>query len=255
MQVAWRFLPENFDRLQGCSRLMAFSPDKSKVAMAWRGNPPLIWDLALPQNQRPEKCPILCKLDAVRAPELLRWQCDSSSLLIFCHNTHIFEWQIYEENLRVFGHVMAREMTVSQDGNILLTSDNTGTISIWTFPRLSLIYRLINENEFVRSLTFSPDSQRFYDTRGSPCNVWEPDALVRPDERDVEDQLSVGEFSAYTEAVVKKDESSKCQITALSCNDQDKYYSCGREDGSVLIHDAFEGNKLRKVLATPLPAR
>ncbi|KAL9608785.1 MAG: hypothetical protein Q9167_006391 [Letrouitia subvulpina] len=247
MEVVWKFAPEDVDRLQGCPRLMAFSPDKSKVAMAWRGNPPLIWDLGLPQSQRPEKCPILSNADAIRAPESLKWQCDSGSLLILCHNTHIVEWQIYEDNLRVFGHVMAREMTVSQDGNFLLTSDNMGTISIWTFPHLSLIYRLMNENEFVRSLAFSPDNQRFYDTRGSNCNVWEPDALVRPDERDVEDHSSVGDLSVYTEAVVKEDESSICQVTALSCNNQDKYFCCGREDGSVLIHDAFEGKKLRKV--------
>lgn len=249
MQVIWSFMPEIPDRLKGCPRMMAFSPDQSKVAMAWRGNPPLLWDLSLSQNQHPEMCPILSKMDATNAicsPESIKWR-DSSSLLVLCHDTRIFEWQIYDENLLGFDHVMAREMTVSQDGNFLLTSDNTGTISIWTFPRLSLIYRLINENEFVRSLAFSPDSQRFYDTRGSNCNVWEPDALVRPDERDVEDQSSVGDISAYTEAVIKEDESSKCQITALSCNGQDKYYCCGREDGAVLIHDAFEGNKVRKV--------
>lgn len=99
-------------------------------------------------------------------------------------------------------------MTVSQDGNFLLSSDNLGTISVWTFPGLNLLYRLVNDNEFVRNLAFSPNGQRFYDTRNSVCNVWEPDALVRSDEQDLEDYSSIEESSIITEPIISRDESS-----------------------------------------------
>lgn len=146
-----------------------------------------------------------------------------------------------------FDHIKAREITISPDGNFLLSSDNIRTISVWTFPRLSLLYRLVNEHEVIRSLAFSPNGQRFYDTRNSVCNVWEPDVLVRSDEQDLEHHSSVDENSMLTEPVVSKDESSQSHITALAPENDDKYYCCGREDGTVVIYDAVKGTKLRRV--------
>jgi WD40 repeat protein len=115
-------------------------------------------------------------------------------------------------------------MTISSDGNFLLTSDNVGTMSAWVFPRLQLIYHLLNGNEFIRDLTFSPNGQQFYDTRESVCNVWEPDALVRPDEHDLEDTSSIVESYAATEAVISHDESSWNQVTAFVIGPDDRYY-------------------------------
>jgi hypothetical protein len=67
----------------------------------------------------------------------------------------------------------AREMVINHDGNLLLTSENAGTLSLWALPEFELMYRVQHE-EFVRDLAFSPDSQRFYDVRGTICNIWNP---------------------------------------------------------------------------------
>ena len=138
-------------------------------------------------------------------------------------------------------------MTIGGDGNFLLTSDSMGTMSVWTFPRLRLIYRLISESEFIWDLTFSPDAQRFYDLPQSTCNVWEPDALVRPNESELEDQSSIDGDSIITEPVISHNESSQSLATSLAADSKDQYYCCGREDGTVIIHNAVEGKKIRKV--------
>lgn len=231
----------------GCPRIMALSPDLRSVAIAWRGKPPLIWDMTASEYQHPQRCRIISRTDSICAPEQMEWQKDGNSILVLCQDTKVIEWRLYDDEQIEFDHIKPREMTISQDGSFLLTSDSMGTMSIWTFPRLNLIYRLTNENEFIRSLAFSPDGQRFYDIRESLCNVWEPDALVRPDEQDLEDQSSVAESSTVTEPIISYDERSQSQVTALACDFEDRYYCCGREDGSVMIHDAVDGRKLRKV--------
>ncbi|KFY29271.1 hypothetical protein V493_02446 [Pseudogymnoascus sp. VKM F-4281 (FW-2241)] len=239
---------DSLQELQGCPSVMAISPDLKKVAIAWRGNPLMVWDMT--QSLRPQRCKITGSSDALSAPEQVKWQMDGNSILILCLGTEIFEWNLYDEEQIQHGRyhdINAREMTISADGGFLLTSDNFGTMSIWTFPRMQLIYRLVNGNEFIRDITFSPSGQRFYDTRDSMCNVWEPDALVRPDEHDLEDVSSMAESFAATEPVISQDESSENQVTAFAAGPDDKYYCCGKEDGTVVIHEAVGGTKVRKV--------
>lgn len=231
----------------GCPKIMAINPELSKVAMAWRGKPPMVWDMRAGETQEPEQCKIYHENDALCAPQKIEWQTDGSSVLILCQDTTLVEWRFYEEDLIRFDHVKACQMTISGDGNFLLTSDNMGTMSVWTFPHLCLIYRLISESEFIWDLTFSPDAQRFYDIRQSTCNVWEPDALVRPDELELEDHSSVDGVSMMTEPVISHDDSGQSLVTSLATDSTDRFYCCGREDGTVIIHDAIEGKKIRKV--------
>jgi WD40 repeat protein len=233
---------------QGCPTLMDISPDLQKVAIAWRGKPLCIWDMI--ESLPPHKCRVSGSSDPLNAPELVKWQADGNSILILCQSSKLVEWNLYNEKLTEYDQyhdTAAREMTVSSDGNFLLTSDNAGTMSVWTFPRLQLIYRLLNGHEFIRDLAFSPNGQRFYDIRESICNVWEPDALVRPDDKDLEDTSSVAESYAATEPIISHDESSLKHVTAFVMGPDDRYYACGKDDGSVVIYCSTEGKKLRKV--------
>ena len=241
----WQFTVPTDEEHLGCPLIMKVSPDLTKLAVAWRGKLPLVWDLFGTKAQQPLQCRVRSSTDALFSPLTIQWQAHANSVLILCHNTKLIEWHIYDEEQHEFDHVRPHEMTVSQDGNFLLTSNHMGTISVFTFPRLSLIYQLVNENEFIDNLAFSPDAQRFYDIRGSICNVWEPEALVRPDDYELEDRRS----SIMTEPVIAQDDSSQTHVTALAHGFADNYYCAGREDGTVCIHDTIEGKKVRKVSA------
>ncbi len=244
-QQKWQFTVPTSVEDYGCPLIMAISPDLTKLAVAWRGKPPLVWDLFETEPQRCLRCRVRSSTDALFSPLTMQWQADGYSVLILCHNTNLIEWHIYDEEQYEFDHVKPHEMTVSKDGSLLLTSDHMGTISVFSFPRLSLIYQLVNENELIENLAFSPDGQRFYDIRGTICNVWEPDALVRPDDYGLEDRGS----SIPIEPVIARDESSQAHVTALAYGSADNLYCAGREDGTVCIHDAIDGRKLRKVFA------
>ena len=241
----WQFVVPTYGDYHGCPLIMTISPDLTKLAVAWRGKLPVVWDLSGAESQRPLQCRVRSSTDALFSPVTMQWQADANSILVLCQNTKLIEWRIYDEEQHEFDHVKPLEMTISQDGNFLLTSNHMGTISVFTFPRLSLVYQLVNENEFIEDLAFSPDGQRFYDIRGSICNVWEPDALVRADDYELEDRGS----SIATEPVIAHDESSRTLVTALAYGFADKFYCAGREDGTVCIHDTNDGKKVRKVSA------
>ena len=239
-QKQWHFVIPDNGEFRGCPHIMKISPDLTKLAVAWKGRLPVVWDIAGTQSQRPLRCRTR---SGALSPLAMQWQADGNTILILCRSTKLVEWHIYAEEQREFDHIQPHEMAISLNGNLLLTSNNMGTISVWTFPRLNLIYQLINENEYVESLAFSPDGKRFYDARGSTCNIWEPEALVRPDEQELDDL----EGSIATEPIVVQDESSQTQVTALAYDIADRYFCAGREDGTVSIHDANDGKKLRKV--------
>ncbi|KAL8881152.1 MAG: hypothetical protein Q9198_001587 [Flavoplaca austrocitrina] len=236
-----------------CPKLMVFSPDVNKIAVACRGQPVLVWDVTLAGSQQPWRCVRTEDRDreqgdAWNDPEIVSWQPDGSSILILYQDTTIVEWRLLEDEQNEYSHIQAREMIVSPDGNYLLTSDFHGSLSIWTFPKFKLLYRL-HYDEFVRDLAFSPDGQRFYDTRGSMCNVWEPDALVRPDEMDQDDTSSNSELSNVSDPVLSLDDNNRSQITALACDADNRYYACGNDEGVVYLYEMIQGKRIRKCFA------
>lgn len=247
----WSFLAEEAgDKDHSCPRVMVFSADRKQVAMAYRGKPVLVWDMTAP-GQLPRKCirmedRLKSEDDVWNAPEVIKWHSNASHIIILYQDTKLVDWDLLEDEQVQYDHIGAREMACSVDSNFLLTSDHTGTIKIWTFPHFNLIYQL-TYNEFVRDLTFSPDAQRFYDVRGSLCNVWEPDALFRPADTERDEQSSSYEASEVSEPAIAGDDNSRAQITALACDAEDKYYCCGKEDGTITIHEMKRGKKLRKL--------
>jgi WD40 repeat protein len=147
-------------------------------------------------------------------------------LFILCQDTNLVEWRLYDDQQLAHPHLKAREFSISSDGNLMITSDHTGTVSVWAFPRLSLVYRLGSENNFVRDIEFSRDGQRLYDVRDSMCNVWEPDVLIRPDEQHLEDQSSLDEFSIVSsEPTMAQIDNTQGVVTSIATSNDDAYQS------------------------------
>ncbi|KAK0705839.1 hypothetical protein B0T21DRAFT_353139 [Apiosordaria backusii] len=66
----------------------------------------------------------------------------------------------------------------SPSGRVFITMDVAGCIKIWDYASMSLLYKLKSEDR-INQIDFSHDSLRFYDLRGSYCNIWEPNCLLR----------------------------------------------------------------------------
>lgn len=119
------------------------------------------------------------------------------------------------------------------------------TVNTLHSKQFSLVYEL-KYDEFARDIAFSPDGQRLYDVRGTTCNVWEPDTLIRSDDNNREDG-STHESTLYPNPVISADKNDRLQISALLSCDSDEYYCVGKEDGSVAIFEIATAKQHRKL--------
>ena len=141
------------------------------------------------------------------------------------------------ERFRADSHVLA----ASPDGRILVGADGFGTIHIYEFETLKLLYRIKSTACNIKQLAFSKDNLHFLDIRGSQCNVWEPPVLVRDR---VGDDSSEGtpESATVVERIVSN---YTIKITAIVLHPKGEFAFCGKEDGSVALYELHTGKQVR----------
>lgn len=235
-------------------RVVSFSPDSNQVAVASRNRPVDLWDMR--SHTRTHRCLMKdektnAEGDIFLAPEVIQWHPTLGNLFILYHNTAMVDWNpMYEEQTE---HAIgAKSMTCSPCGRYLLTSDHDGSVNVFTLPDYAhdevplfrLLYHL-EYHEFVRDLAFSPGGQRFYDLRGSICSVWEPDALAQPEEDDQDEDGNSINGSLWSAKRSEAFSFSQPQITAIASGPGDFGFCCGRDDGSLAIHEMGAGKKIR----------
>ena len=155
------------------------------------------------------------------------------------------EWnpeQLYVHSMHAYA------LASSPDGRTLAAGDTLGGVSLFAFDTLRLLHRTETLDDAVTRLAFAPNSLRLYDVRGRSCNIWEPPVLVRknylddnstdPEEPEPVDSPEPKELALSTFGDSKT-------ITAItSAGDDDKLIFCGRDDGSVSVHELKSGTKI-----------
>ncbi|KAL9025906.1 MAG: hypothetical protein Q9196_005347 [Gyalolechia fulgens] len=141
----------------------------------------------------------------------------------------------------------AQILAASSDGTTLATGDGSGTIQIFDFETLRLLYRSTAYDYDIRAIAFASNNVRFFDIRGDHCNVWEPSAIVR--------QTGDGDGSSEycSEGVLQEVETVQSKlwddnrlITAMVTIGTD-WFVCGRENGSVVVYDARSGQQSQEL--------
>jgi WD40 repeat protein len=186
-------------------------------------------------------------------PDAIQWHPDVERVYILYHNMRFVDWNpIFEEHSEY--QIGAKEMVRSPCGKFLLTSDDRGAIRIFSLPdyvsKQDQKLRLINHleyNELVRDLAFHPDGQRFYDIRGTICNIWEPDALFQADEPGAEEEGSSNAGSLTSSGPAEAFQDDCSQIAAIASGPKDFGFCCDRDDGTLSIHDMKCGKGLRSL--------
>lgn len=234
-------------------RVMALSPDLTKVALAFRGKPILIWDTSIPNSvQKPHVC-IRGGDRATRASDgfamldTICWHPDGLSLLALYQDTTIVHYNLPDEEQVEKMNTSAREMVINRDGSLLLTFEPSGVIVLWSLPKFERIYQL-RYSALVRDMCFSPDSQRFYDARGTVCNVWQPDILMQAGDNTT-DNSSTSEILSHPAGPITSTKTDTfIDITAFAPGPDSHLFYCSKDDGTVSLCDLKDdGRKIKKV--------
>ncbi|KAL9136204.1 MAG: hypothetical protein Q9175_002593 [Cornicularia normoerica] len=143
--------------------------------------------------------------------------------------------------------VNAQTLACSPDGRTLATGDSSGTIQLFEFENLRLLYRINSEEYCIKELAFTGDSHRLLDIRGSECRVWDPMVLVRQDADD-ENSDTISVSTAPQEVSLEPTENIVL-ITSMVCHLDGRVFFCGKEDGSVYLYETKSGLQSHKLFS------
>ncbi|KAL9611265.1 MAG: hypothetical protein Q9167_004091 [Letrouitia subvulpina] len=232
---------------------LSFNHDVSQVAVAYRGAPLEVWDLY--SSKIVNRCKRGFRPGAKRKQlwtgvnHVLWHPVDHEVLGLYTDGT-VFKWQPSSEvhvELAEASDSLPSDIQIAPNGNTFLTSDVHGTVKIHSFYDFTIIYQLSSE-DVVTGMCFSPDSQRFYDIRGSYCNVWEPNALIRIsefNERGCDSESEVKSMSSISLAASEASVDPSASITCLAANAQCDLVCLGDDVGSVTLYDVNNDSKLQ----------
>ncbi|KAK3309390.1 uncharacterized protein B0T15DRAFT_481111 [Chaetomium strumarium] len=161
---------------------VAFNNDCTQIAVSYRAFPLSIWIVDPPKmiaRLRRKSKHGRAVMHSYTGDNKVVWH-PSGTMVIGIYG-RIFKWSPEEDTydeIKGETDVVPHGLACSPDGRVFITMDVAGSIKIYAVSSMSLIYRLRSEDR-INQILFSPDSVRFYDLRGSYCNVWEPNCLLR----------------------------------------------------------------------------
>ncbi|KAJ4396980.1 hypothetical protein N0V93_001204 [Gnomoniopsis smithogilvyi] len=226
-----------------------FSPDGSKIVMAYRTAPIAVWGT--------ESGNLIGRPDSrhggqnVDYPSRLTWNPVTEHVIGVFSGGNIFKWYPLDQTYDAMEtNVMATEIACSPDGRLIVTSQRDGSLKIFSFENFALIYNLTCMSR-ATALAFSPDGRRIYDIRQSFCSVWEPNALIRMAEQDEIDRTSDSASSSYDPSVLDSVVSEAATtmlepVSALCVNAKSNAFAFGNEGGTVSYippSDVYQGQE------------
>jgi WD40 repeat protein/pimeloyl-ACP methyl ester carboxylesterase len=224
----------------------AISPDQTTLAILFRGQPIYLYNLeddtllGTCGRDVDSDTPNISVLTAIFNPN------PDMNLLVVSHqdgDLALFDPWTQKELRSVYGD--AYSLAASPNGQFLGTGNTRGTVRLWEFETLSLLYVIHSGLEEVRSLVFTGDGTRIVDRRDSRVKVWEPVALIRRSNAE-EDSGSLSDATTLAPLEVGENE-EELTVTAICFEANGRLIYAGRSDGSVVAYNAKEGSLIATI--------
>jgi len=235
----------------GLPVVAAFSDEECLLAVVYQGHDILLWDFARlalfemspkmtgarsSSNRTAHGGVLSLVFGAELTGKLLAAAYDDGDLVIF---------DTSEDKPKEMTRANAQILTASPDGRTLAAGDSSGTIKLYEFETLRLLYQLKSDNSSIRKLKFSVDSLSLIDIRGSRCQAWDPMVLVRRDaDEDLSDSVSIS--STLHESGWESFEDD-ILITSLACYESRRIFFCGKQDGAVYLYEMEHGQQVKNL--------
>ncbi|KAL2022188.1 hypothetical protein VTK56DRAFT_6017 [Thermocarpiscus australiensis] len=243
-QIDEESLPDTIVNFPICS---ALSPDGSMIAFGYRNHPLTVWELEPPMLLG--HCYVRLGENDMTVQERawgevfrVAWHPLSGEVFGLTQVGLLFRWDPHEEEANATVQTGGNCLAVSQDGSLVATGDGFGTIKVFLTTDFSKLYQLSSQDP-VLYLSFSTDSRRLYDIRGSYGNVWEPNTLVRladsPDHGS--DAVSETESLAKVSLVSKRHFARVDNVSSLAGQPFGPLYCYGTVNGVATLCDSVQG--------------
>ncbi|KAH8650077.1 hypothetical protein BX600DRAFT_418986 [Xylariales sp. PMI_506] len=240
--VQWGSTFEDESQFRRPPLLATFSPDESTLAVAYRGRPVLIWDL---ENDEPygfvgreNRNLETIALGTNTSPSSFVFNAEESvTLLAVAYEDGdlcLFEY----EELRLLKSIEANAqiLACSPNGALLATGNAVGMVQLLEFETLQLLFRVNASDYGIRCLDFNSENTRFFDVRGTQCNVWEP---ALPSGLSQKEDASSNWENQEPRIVGLAD--GEVEITAMTIEESGSWFFIGKSDGSVWLYQTADG--------------
>ncbi|SPO04700.1 uncharacterized protein DNG_07385 [Cephalotrichum gorgonifer] len=132
-------------------------------------------------------------------------------------------------------------LSCSPDGRTLATTNMKGTLQLWDFESLTLLYHVVSPAQSFRLLNFTSDSSNLIDATDSTMNIWSPAALVR---KTMEEDSSISDDAAQLIASEGQFMPLRAsRITVLCAHPTLPLVFAGRYNGQVVAFSSKTGEE------------
>ena len=232
----------------------AFCTESRLLAVVYRGQDILIWDLDRDvlhdtySKAGPSSSSATSHMTAgVTAGVVFSTTPDATLLVAGYSDGDLVLFDVSQGLVKEKTPADAQTLACSPDGRTLASGGSSGTIQLFEFETLKLLYRIKSDEYYIRELVFTEDSLRLLEIRGSECRVWEPPVLLRQD-CDDENSDTVSVSTTPQEIVVKSSE-NVVSITSMVPGPKGEVFFCGNEDGSVYLYDTQSGRRSQRLIS------
>ncbi|KAH0559298.1 hypothetical protein GP486_004190 [Trichoglossum hirsutum] len=226
-----------------------FSSELNILAIGYRQRPITLWDLE--DNSllgQLSKSTTSLPLEPRIAALVVNPNPEINLLAVSYQDGELVIYDPWSQQQQASVNASAQILAASPDGKTLATENGCGTIQLYDFETLRLIYSITTEDHYIRALAFASNSLRFFNIGGSHCNIWEPSVLVRR----VEPEDNYSEPCSDDAPNIAQVASSKLwddslTITAIVDHHSGDFVFCGRENGSVVVFDTKTGKPMQEL--------
>ncbi|KAK6076047.1 NACHT and WD domain-containing protein [Seiridium cupressi] len=217
--------------------------------LAYRRFPLTIWNLSPAKILKRVNRDSRASASASPFVTSLAWHPNSEEVVGIFMDGYIFKTNVIEDTYNEQPPDPGQfplHIRVSPDGTTFAICGVHGTIKLYDYQTSTLIYQLTSE-ENVADLCFSQDGRRFYDIRGSSCNIWEPNALIRlaATEEHPASSQSPEESVEQSNLASESFADNPTPIVIMSPMPHHSLICLGDDEGLVTLHDYDSGQRLR----------
>lgn len=225
-------------------------PISNLLAVVYRGHDILVWDIESNTTYDTYGKEAGAKHNGTVATDVkafvtggLVFSSDPSAILLAASYSDgdLVVFDIAEGTVKERTLANAQILASSSNGRTLATADGTGRIQIFDFETLWLLHCISADDYGIKALAFNGDNSRLLDIRGSECRVWDPSALLRPDEID-ENSDTVSVITLAQETTLESFD-EKALITAIACHGNGEVIFCGKSDGGIYFYNSDTGSE------------